>query len=122
MSHPYKIRKGLFRVYDALGFTLAGLRYAVVSEEAFRLEVLLVAPLLPLALWLTDDGLRRAMLIGSLLLILIVELLNSAVEATVDRVSLERHPLAKVAKDMGSAAVALAMLNAAVTWALLLLP
>lgn len=120
-DNPYKIRKGIFRVWDALGFTLAGLRYAVLHEEAFRLELLLAALALPLAFWLTEDAIRRALLIGAVLLILIVELMNSALEAAVDRVSLDVHPLAKSAKDMGSAAVGLALLNAAITWGLVLL-
>jgi diacylglycerol kinase (ATP) len=76
--------------------------------------------LAPLALWLGDTGVERALLVGSLMLVLIVELANSAVEATVDRVSLEHHRLAKRAKDLGSAAVMLALVNAALTWLLVL--
>ena len=83
--------------------------------------MLLLAVGVPLALWLTRDGVARALLIGSLLLVLVIELLNAGIEATVDRISLENHPLAKRAKDIGSAAVMLALVNAAVIWLLVLL-
>ncbi len=90
-------------------------------EDAFRWELTLVALLTPLALWLGSTGVERALLIGSLLIVLIVELLNSAVEATVDRISFENHRLAKRAKDIGSAAVMLSLVNAGVVWLLIIL-
>ena len=96
------------------------MRDAWRHEAAFRQELLLVAVLLPLGLYLGDNGIERALLVGSLLLILIVELVNSAVEAVVDRVSSEHHDLSKRAKDLGSAAVMLALVNAAVVWGLTL--
>ena len=118
---PFKGKTGLARILNAVGYSWAGLRAAFQHEDAFRQEVLLLLPLLPLAVYLGNSGIERALMIGSLLGVLIVELLNSAVEAAVDRVSLERHPLIKRAKDMGSAAVMIALLNVVVVWALLLL-
>lgn len=119
---PHKSRGGLRRIRNAALYSRDGLRDAWRHEAAFRQELLLVAVLLPLGLYLGDNGIERALLVGSLLLILIVELLNSAVEAVVDRVSAEHHDLSKRAKDLGSAAVMLALANAAVVWGLTLLP
>lgn len=113
---PFKGKTGLRRIWNAFNYSLAGLRAAFRHEDAFRQECLLAAILLPLALILPEDGTGRALLTGSVLLVLIVELLNSAVEATVDRVSLDQHRLAKRAKDIGSAAVLLALLNLIVIW------
>ena len=96
------------------------LQAAYRHEDAFRQEIWLTLVAVPLALWLGEGAIERALMIGSVLLVLVVELLNSAVEATVDRVSLERHELAK-REDVGSAAVLVALLNAAVVWGLLLL-
>jgi diacylglycerol kinase (ATP) len=118
---PHKGRTGLRRAWNATRYSLAGLAAAARHEAAFRELVLLLLVGVPLALWLTQDGVERALLVGSLLLVLIVELLNAGIEATVDRVSLASHPLAKRAKDIGSAAVMLALLNAAVVWLLILL-
>ncbi|HEU4350338.1 MAG TPA: diacylglycerol kinase [Burkholderiales bacterium] len=106
---------------NATHYSLAGLAAAARHEDAFRLELILVALLTPVALWLGDTGIERALLIGSLFLVLIVELLNSAVEATVDRISFENHRLAKRAKDLGSAAVMLSLANAGVVWLLIIL-
>lgn len=100
----------------ATAFSSAGLRAAWRHEEAFRQEAILAAVLAPLALWLGDTSLERALLIGSLLLVLIVELLNSAVEAVVDRIGADPHELSGRAKDMGSAAVLLSLLLAAGVW------
>ncbi len=118
---PFKGKTGLQRVWNAFHYSLAGLRAAYLSEDAFRQEVLLAALLIPLAGWLAPDGAGRALMIGSVLLVLIVELLNSAIEATVDRISLDSHPLAKRAKDIGSAAVFLALLDVLVVWACVLI-
>lgn len=120
-TSPYKGKTGLQRIINAAGYSWAGLRAAFRHEDAFRQEVFLLVLLVPLALYLGDDGVERALMIGSLLLVLIVELLNSAVEAAVDRVSLERHPLIKRAKDMGSAAVMISLINVAVVWLALIL-
>jgi len=117
---PFKGKTGLVRVWNAFRYSLAGLRAAFKHEDAFRQECLLAAILIPAAFLVPADNLGKAILIGSTLLVLVVELLNSAIEATVDRVSLEHHRLAKRAKDIGSAAVLLALANLATMWALVL--
>lgn len=106
------------RIWNAMFYSIEGLRAAYRHEDAFRQEVLLALLLIPLALFLPASGLGKAMMIASVLLVLIVELLNSAVEATVDRVSLEHHRLAKRAKDIGSAAVLISLANVVVVWLL----
>ena len=121
MDGTYKGRSGLRRILDATRYSLSGLAAALRHEDAFRQELIAVAVLAPLGWMLGENGVQRALLIGSLILVLIVELINSAVEAVVDRVSLERHDLAKRAKDLGSAAVMLAIANAAIIWGLVLL-
>jgi len=121
MESPHKGKTGLKRVWNALHYSLAGLRAAFQHEDAFRQEVVLAAILIPLALFLPASGMGHAVMIASVLLVMIVELLNSAIEATVDRVSIENHPLAKRAKDIGSAAVLFALLNVVVVWGLVLL-
>ncbi len=117
----YKGKTGLDRVYNAYFYSIAGLRAAFQYEAAFRQEVMLIAVLAPAALFMPVTGTGKAVMVGSLLLVLIVELLNSAVEAVVDRVSLDQHTLAKRAKDIGSAAVMLALLNVPISWGLVLL-
>ena len=117
---PYKGKTGLRRLLNAFGYSLAGLRAAYRHEDAFRQEVWLAILLIPLALFLPASGIGRALMIGSVLLVLIVELLNSAIEAAVDRVSLENHRLSARAKDIGSAAVMVSLLNVLVVWALVL--
>ena len=117
---PHKGKPGLVRVRNALFYSLAGLAAAFRHEAAFRLEVLLAVVLIPLALLLPVSGLGKALLIAAVLLTLIVELVNAAVEAVVDRISLENHPLAKRAKDIGSAAVFVSLINAATVWLLVL--
>lgn len=111
---------GLRRVWNAFFYSLAGLRHALCHEAAFRQETVLALILIPLALLSWASNLGKALMIGAVMLVLIVELLNSAVEATVDRISLERHALAKYAKDAGSAAVLLSLLNLALIWGLVL--
>ena len=118
----FKGKQGLTRLFNALGYSRDGLAAAWKHEAAFREEVLLLLVAVPLALYFGQDGLARALLIGSLLLVLIVEILNSGLEAIVDKASPEKHELAKRAKDMGSAAVLLALINAAVVWACVLWP
>lgn len=118
---PFKGRTGLQRVLNAAGYSWAGLAAAFRHEDAFRQEVFLALLLIPLGLYLGDSGIERALMIGAVLGVLIVELLNSAVEAAVDRISLEHHPLIKRAKDIGSAAVMIALVNVVVVWALVLL-
>ena len=118
---PHKSKTGLQRIGNAFFYSVDGLKAALQHEHAFRQEVVLAAVLIPLALWLPASGLGKALMIGSVVLVLIVELLNSAIEAVVDRVSLEQHALAKRAKDVGSAAVLLALVNAVAVWGLVLL-
>lgn len=118
---PHKGKTGLVRLWNALGYSMAGLRAAFTNEDAFRQEVLLACVLIPLAFWLNVNNTHRALMIGSVLLVLIVELLNSAIEATVDRISMENHRLAKRAKDIGSAAVLLSLINLVIVWLLAIL-
>jgi len=120
IESPYKGETGFRRLVNATRNSLAGFVEAVRHEDAFRQELFLAAVFLPLAFYVGDTALERAMLVGTVLLVLIVELLNSAIEATVDRISFENHRLAKRAKDIGSAAVMLALFNAAVVWLLIL--
>jgi diacylglycerol kinase (ATP) len=112
--------RGLRRLVHATAYSWAGLRAAWCSEEAFRQESLLCLVLTPLALWLGGDPVERVLLIGSLLMVIIVELLNSGIEAVVDRIGQERHELSRRAKDIGSAAVFMALLNATLVWVILL--
>jgi diacylglycerol kinase (ATP) len=111
-----------FRAWQAFLWSMQGLRAAWRVESSFRLEVYLFALLAPLALWLGAGGVERAILVGSMVLVLVVEVLNSAVEAVVDRWGREHHELAGRAKDMGSAAVFLADMNVLVCWGLILGP
>jgi diacylglycerol kinase (ATP) len=117
---PFKGKTGLTRVWNAFHYSMAGLAAAYRNEDAFRQEVWLAAVLLPLALWLPVSGVGKALMIASVLLVILVELVNSAVEAAVDRISFEQHHLAKRAKDIGSAAVFVALVNAVVVWGLVL--
>ena len=118
---PHKGKTGLRRIWNAFFYSLEGFAAAWKHEDAFRQETLLALVLIPLALYLGHDALNRALMIASVLLALIVELINSAIEATVDRISLENHRLAKRAKDIGSAAVLIALINVWVVWGLVLL-
>ena len=117
----FKGRSGLTRILNATGYSLAGLRAAYRGEAAFRQLVWLNLVLLPLACLLDVSRVERVLLMLTPLLALVVELLNSAIEAVVDRISLNLHPLSKQAKDMGSAAQLLALLIIALAWALILL-
>ena len=120
MESPYKGKTGLARLINAIGYSFSGLAEAVRNEDAFRMELVVAAIALPVGLWLGPTGIAKALLVGSVLIVLVVELLNSAIEAAVDRMSLEDHPLAKRAKDLGSAAVMVALVNAAAVWLLIL--
>jgi diacylglycerol kinase (ATP) len=117
---PYKGETGVRRLINAARNSFAGFAAAVRCEDAFRQELLLAAVLVPVALWSGRSGVERALLAGSVVLVLVVELLNSAVEATVDRISFDNHRLAKRAKDIGSAAVMLSLVNAGLIWLLIL--
>ncbi len=120
MESPYKGKTGVKRVWSALFYSLAGLRAALRHEDAFRQEMLLAVILVPAAVFMPVSTTNKALMIASVLLVLITELLNSAVEAAVDHTSLERHQLAKRAKDIGSAAVLLSLLNVIAVWSLVL--
>ena len=116
MSNPHKGRTGLDRILHAAGYSWAGLRAAYSGESAFRQEVWLCVVAVPLAFWLGQGWVETALLLGSLLLVLIVELLNSGIEAAIDRVGFELHELSKRAKDLASAAVLLSLLLCAGIW------
>lgn len=118
--NPHKGNRGLTRAWEATKNSLSGLSFAIREESAFRQELTLAACLVPLALILPFHVMERLLLIGSVVLVLIVELLNSSVEAAIDRISFERHGLSKRAKDYGSAAVMLALLMCGAIWATLL--
>jgi len=111
---------GVNRLFKAMYCSVLGFKAAYRHEEAFRQELLLCAVLIPLGLWLGNTGPERALLVGCLLVVLIVELLNSALEAIVDRIGTERHELSGRAKDLGSAAVYLAISNVIIIWLLVL--
>jgi diacylglycerol kinase (ATP) len=118
----FKSKSGLGRILGAVRYSMAGLKAAWRGEQAFRQELIVFTVAAAVALFVPVAALHRLMLIGVMVLVLIVELINSAVEAVVDRVSLERHPLSKNAKDFGSAAVFLACGLAAATWIVILWP
>lgn len=109
------------RLVRAARYSFAGLRSALAGEAAFRQELILAIVLTPLALWLGDNGAERALMVGVLLLVLIVELVNSAIEAVVDRIGTEPHDLSRRAKDLGSAAVFISLIAVPLAWGLVLL-
>jgi diacylglycerol kinase (ATP) len=117
---PHKGATGIRRVWNAFFYSMSGLKAAFVHEDAFRQEAILAALLIPTALFRPASGVGKALMIASVLLVIMVELLNSAVEAAVDRISLENHRLAKRAKDIGSAAVFISLVNVLAVWILVL--
>ena len=117
---PHKGKTGVRRIWNALVYSMAGLKAAFLHEDAFRQEAILAALLIPAALFLPASGVGKAVMIAAVLLVIVVELLNSAVEAAVDRISLENHRLAKRAKDIGSAAVFVSLVNVPLVWILVL--
>lgn len=120
MKSPYKGKTGIKRLVNAFGYSIAGTLAAFKHEDAFRQEVILAAILTPIAIYYGETAIDQALMISSLLLIIIVELLNSSIEATVDRISIKHHKLAKRAKDIGSAAVFFSLINAALIWFIIL--
>lgn len=112
-------RRGLERLWRATRVSYIGLGWALRNEEAFRIEAALFVLLLPLAFWWGQTGLERAVCILSLFVVMIVELLNTGIEAAIDRIGVERHPLSAVAKDVGSAAVHLSLLQVPIIWGLI---
>ena len=121
LESPHKGKTGLRRIWNALFYSIDGIRAAFRHEDAFRQEALLALVLIPAAFFMPADGVGKALMIASILLVLVVELLNSAVEAVVDRISLEHHRLAKRAKDIGSAAVLVSLVNVVIVWLLVLI-
>jgi diacylglycerol kinase (ATP) len=121
MESPYKGKTGPQRIWNALFYSLDGLAAAFRHEDAFRQEILFALVLIPAAFYMPVGGTGKGLMVASVLLVLITELLNSAVEAVTDRVSLEDHRLAKRAKDMGSAAVLLTLINVPIVWLLVIL-
>jgi diacylglycerol kinase (ATP) len=117
---PFKGKTGLRRLINAFGYSLEGFKAAFKHEDAFRQEVYLAIVLIPLALYLGSNATEKALMVASVLLVMIVELLNSAIEAAVDHTSTDHHALAKRAKDIGSAAVFLALTTVAIVWSLML--
>ena len=120
LPRPDKKTTGPVRLSRAFGSTFRGFGAAWQEEEAFRQECLLALVVIPLGLWVGESGVERALLAGPMLLILVVELLNSAVEATVDRIGIERHPLSGIAKELGSAAVFVAFMLLFLNWILVI--
>ncbi|WP_240702529.1 diacylglycerol kinase [Trinickia terrae] len=120
--NPYKGNRGITRAWHALKNSLNGFRVAIREESAFRQELTLTAILVPCGMFVPVDAVSHVLLLGSVLLVLIVELLNSSVEAAIDRISLERHELSKRAKDLGSAAVMVALFVCVMTWVLIVGP
>ncbi|REG61678.1 diacylglycerol kinase (ATP) [Paraburkholderia sp. BL6669N2] len=120
--NPYKGNRGLTRAWHAMKNSLAGFRVAIREESAFRQELTLAAILIPCGVLVPVEPVSRVLLLGSVLLVLIVELLNSSVEAAIDRISLERHELSRRAKDLGSAAVMVALGMCLMTWLLIVGP
>jgi diacylglycerol kinase (ATP) len=117
MSNPHKGRTGIDRVIHAAGYSIEGLIGAYRGESAFRQEFWAAVVMLPLAFWLGRTWIEVALLAGTVVLVLVVELLNSGIEAAIDRISFEHHDLSKRAKDLGSAAVLLSLLLCAAVWA-----
>lgn len=122
MMSRFNQTAGLTRIVRAFGYSMKGFRACFRHERAFREEVFVAALLVPLGIWLGADGVERALLVSSWLLVVMMELLNSAVEATVDRLGTEHHELSGRAKDISSAAVLLAIWVAILVWVLILLP
>ncbi len=118
----FKSKRGVKRIFSAVFYSIDGLRAAWKLEHAFRQELFLVVPGVVCAFFLPVSALEKIILIGVLVMVLIVELINSAIEAVVDRISLDANPLSKNAKDFGSAAVLLSLLLAAISWLLIVLP
>ena len=120
MESPFKGKTGIKRLINAIGYSFSGFKAAFQNEDAFRQEIFLTIVLVPLAFYIANNSLEIVLLLFSSLLVPIVELLNSAIEATVDRISLEQHKLAKRAKDIGSAAVFLSLVNLFAVWLIII--
>ncbi|QBQ98060.1 diacylglycerol kinase [Paraburkholderia pallida] len=120
--NPYKGNRGIMRAWNALKYSIKGFRVAIREESAFRQELTLAAILVPIGVFVPVEPVERVLLLGSVMLVLIVELLNSSIENAVDRIGLERNELSGRAKDLGSAAVTVALLTCVMAWGLILVP
>ncbi|MCG5077879.1 diacylglycerol kinase [Paraburkholderia sp. RG36] len=120
--NPYKGNRGVMRAWNALKYSIKGFRVAIREESAFRQELTLAAILVPIGIFVPVEPVERVLLLGSVMLVLIVELLNSSIENAVDRIGLERNELSGRAKDLGSAAVTVALLTCVMAWGLILVP
>lgn len=120
--NPYKGNRGVTRAWHALKNSLAGFRTAIREESAFRQELTLAAILVPIGIFVPVEPVARALLLGTVMLVLIVELINSSIENAIDRIGLERNELSRRAKDLGSAAVTVALAVCVMTWGLILVP
>ncbi|HEV3430146.1 MAG TPA: diacylglycerol kinase [Paraburkholderia sp.] len=120
--NPYKGNRGVMRAWNALKYSIKGFRVAIREESAFRQELTLAAIMVPIGVFVPVEPVERVLLLGSVMLVLIVELLNSSIENAVDRIGLERNELSGRAKDLGSAAVTVALLTCVMTWGLILVP
>ena len=118
---PQKNNKGLRRIINAFFFSLNGYKACFKTEEAFRQEVFFALILIPLGLWLGQGSVEKILLVGSVVFVLIVEILNTAIERAIDRISFEKHDLSKEAKDMGSAAVLLSLILFGFVWGIILI-
>lgn len=121
MTSPDKGHKGLRRLWRAFFHSMNGFKACFRTEEAFRQELVLALVLIPLGIYLGQSGIERLLLCASIMFVLLVELLNTAIERAIDRISFEKHELSKEAKDMGSAAVLLSLAICAFTWAVILI-
>lgn len=115
-----KPKQGIARLFAAMRYSLAGIRWAWASEEAFRIEAVLFLVLTPIGLWLGENNIERVLLVGVLILVVLIEILNTAIEALVDRVGSEYHELSGVAKDLGSAAVFISLGLVMFVWGMLI--
>ena len=119
-QNSFKGKKGLTRIINAIAFSMAGFYAAFKNEHAFRQEIFLALILIPLGALIGESPMQKSLLVSSIFLVLIVELINSGIEATIDRISLKKNELAKRAKDIASAAVFLTIMNAIITWTMIL--
>lgn len=120
MESPYKNKKGFIRLYSALKNSFEGLKTTFRNEEAFRQELFLALILIPVAFYTGDTTVEKILLVSSLILLIVIELINTGIEVIIDRVSLDKNELSKLAKDIGSAAVLIAFLNCFIVWLLIL--
>ena len=120
MKNDFKGKAGIERIINAISYSFSGFKVAFQKEEAFRQEILLTIILVPLAIYLANNAVETALLVLSTFLVPIIELVNSAIESTVDRISMKKHKLSMRAKDIGSAAVFLSLVNLFTVWLIII--